>query len=558
MLVAAVLFASLLTAPAQLPGTGVTFDVGLDSAGRPIGFAKNGYDDGPSMSADTRWVAFPGFKILGVGGDAQIYVRERFAGTTQRVTSSPLGAPADGHCWAPAISADGRFVAYQSLAQNLVTSTAGSLWDFQVLVHDRQSGTTEYVSVDPSGQVGKRDSLRPRISHDGRFVAFTSGAEELVAGDTNNASDVFLRDRQTGATTRINVDPNGQELDDSSRLCDMTPDGRFVLFVSFATNLVSPPPPGHQVYLHDRQTGLTELVSVNSAGAPADGGAGLWLGGSGSSVGAAVSHDGRIVSFTSASSNLAPGTFSFILQVYARDRQTGLTEHISSNGAAWEDYAGSAISPDGRHVVYQSAYLGPTFMYLVDRMNQTEELINTTTNGIGLYSWPEEATVAAGGRRVLFEGDSGFRLRDLDAPSPKTYCPAAPLSVGCTPALSFAGKPSVQLSSGFVVRTGPVLNHTIGQFFYGASGATSLPFGGSVLCVRSPLKRVRHTRRTGGAKPPKIKCNGSFDLDFNAYMAAGSDPALIPGVTVWLQGWIRDTGFATLALTDALAFEVLP
>src|SRR5439155_1190150 len=138
---------------------------------------------------------------------------------------------------------------------------------YDVFVHDRLTGTTERVSVDSAGTQGNSDSVDASISADGRFVAFYSSANNLVPGDTNGAEDVFVHDRLTGTTERVSVDSAGTQGNSESFLPSISADGRFVAFYSDATNLVPGDTNGFEdVFVHDRLTGATERVSVASAG----------------------------------------------------------------------------------------------------------------------------------------------------------------------------------------------------------------------------------------------------------------------------------------------------
>src|SRR5207245_298074 len=210
-----------------------------------------------------------------------------------------------------ALSADGRFVAFTSVATNLVAGDANGVSD--VFVHDRQAGTTERVSVDSAGSEGNGASTGVALSADGRFVAFTSVATNLVAGDTNGAADVFVHDRQTGTTERGSVDSAGSEGNGASTGVALSADGRFVAFTSAATNLVAGDTNGvTDVFVHDRQTGTTERVSVDSAG----------IEGNGASAGVALSADGRFVAFTSVATNLVAGDTNGAADVFVHDRGT--------------------------------------------------------------------------------------------------------------------------------------------------------------------------------------------------------------------------------------------
>src|SRR2546430_2734284 len=154
-----------------------------------------GESDGDSISADGRFVTFDSTASNLVGGDTNgvgdVFVRDRKTGKTKRVSVNSHRAQANGESFAASISADGRFVAFLSSGSNLVGGDANGAGDG--FVRDRKAGKTRRVSVDSHGAQGNAASFPPSISADGRFVAFTSLANNLVAGDTNSASDIFAR-----------------------------------------------------------------------------------------------------------------------------------------------------------------------------------------------------------------------------------------------------------------------------------------------------------------------------------------------------------------------------
>jgi Tol biopolymer transport system component len=166
--------------------------------------------------------------------------------------------------------------------------------------------TTTRVSVDSAGGAGNGDSSNASISADGRFVVFCSVAENLVPNDTNNRSDVFVRDRATGLTERVSVDSSGAEGDDnSSSTSAVSADGRFVSFVSDANNLVPFDTNGHKdVFVRDRQSGNTERVSVDSGGVEGNADSGITNEFPLPEYRISMSSDGRLIAFTSYATNL--------------------------------------------------------------------------------------------------------------------------------------------------------------------------------------------------------------------------------------------------------------
>jgi Tol biopolymer transport system component len=155
---------------------------------------------------------------------------------------------------APSISADGRYVAFDSGASNLVPGDSNNAQD--VFVRDRENGTTERVSLASDGAEGNSASGEPSLSADGRYVAFASFASNFASGDGNGTRDIFVRDRESGTTERVSVASNGGEANGRSDAPSMSAGGRYVAFESIATNLV----PGdsniaRDVFLHDRSGG---------------------------------------------------------------------------------------------------------------------------------------------------------------------------------------------------------------------------------------------------------------------------------------------------------------
>jgi len=270
------------------------------------------------------------------------------AQSTTRVSVKTGGTEAiTGGSSTPALSADGRFVAFESQAYDLVSGDTNNATD--IFVHDRQSVVTTRVSVASGGGQSDSVSIRPALSADGRYVAFDSVATNLVPGDTNGWSDVFVHDRQTGVTTRVSVDSAGGQGSDASYRAAISGDGRYVAFESFSPNLVANDLNGqYDVFVHDRQTGVTTRVSVTSGGAEASGG------GSG---GPSISADGRYVSFESGAVNLAPGDLNGTYDIFVHDRQTGATERVSvaSGGTEANNFSiNGALSADGAVVAFES------------------------------------------------------------------------------------------------------------------------------------------------------------------------------------------------------------
>ncbi len=226
-------------------------------------------------------------------------------GETERVSVAFDGLEANGQSYLPDMSADGRFVAFGSDASNLVPGDTNDSID--IFVHDRASGILERVSVASDGTEGNSYSFmaaQNSISADGRFVAFASDASNLVPGDTVGR-DIFVHDRDTGTTERVSVASDGTEDATGGSVGFISGDGRYVTF-----NRWKPAWKGFETFVHDRATGTTERVAVASDGTQANQ----------ESFGAAVSPDGRYLAFFGRASNLVPGDTNDARDVFFRDR----------------------------------------------------------------------------------------------------------------------------------------------------------------------------------------------------------------------------------------------
>lgn len=269
-----------------------------------------------SISVDGSYVAFRSWATNLVAGDlndrADIFVRDRQSATTVRVSVASNGAEGNASCfWGPAISASGRYVAFPSIASNLVPGDSNGGQD--VFVRDLVSATTTRVSVTSSGTEcsGGSGSGTPAISADGRFVAFESYASDMVAGDNNGFADIFVHDRMMATTSCVSVNSNGVTGHDVSTLPSVSSDGRYVAFCSYAENLL----PGDMndapdVFVRDQQSGLTRLVNISYLGVQAD--AGL-------QTQPVITADGREVAFTSDARNLVPNDSNADWDVFVRE-----------------------------------------------------------------------------------------------------------------------------------------------------------------------------------------------------------------------------------------------
>ena len=245
----------------------------------------------PALSGDGRYVAF----VCNDGESQHVYAFDRLSLALELVSKSSTGQPGDDPSYAPSITRGGRFVAFASTADNLVGGDSNDKDD--VFVHDRQTGRTIRVSVDAGGDEGDGDSREAAIAADGRWVAFTSKAENLVSDDDNGKDDVFRYDLATGAIERVSVDPSGDEVDKESWMPDISADGSYVVFSSLSDDLAAGDSNGKEdVFRRDMAAGVTIRVSLALGGSDPDE----------FSTGPALASDAPAVAFTSKAQNLVP------------------------------------------------------------------------------------------------------------------------------------------------------------------------------------------------------------------------------------------------------------
>ena len=380
-----------------------------------VSLASGGlYGDGnsgrSSISADGRYVAFYSVASNLVRGDtnhqSDVFVYDRQNDTIKRVSLGSDGLQANEASSAPSISADGRFVAFQSLASNLVPEDTNDEYD--VFVFDRQTDTVQLVSPAFDGSVADDQSLRPSISADGRYVAFSSEASNLVADDTNGMTDVFVHDRQSDTTERVSLAWNGAEGDHNSTWASVSAAGRYVAFYSYASNLVQNDTNGlADAFVFDRQTDTIERVSVASDGSQADGGSSYL----------AISADGRYVAFNSTASNLVDNDTNNTSDVFVFDRDLDTTERVSVAGDGSEtNYAsyGPSISADGRYVAFHSyatnLVSGDTNfrqdVFVYDRQGDSIERVSLAIDGSQANNHSTWTSISADGSYTAFESDA--------------------------------------------------------------------------------------------------------------------------------------------------------
>jgi Tol biopolymer transport system component len=308
---------------------------------------------GVAMSGNGRYVVFSTYatNLIDPEEDTNevpdIYLVDRQTETIERVSIGLEDAEPDNDSWDAAISADGGLVAFASNASNLVEDDSNGQLD--VFVYDRQWSTTERVSVDSSENEANGPSWGPSLSGTGTLVAFISDADNLVANDTNESPDIFLRNRQAGTTERVIALPGGTQNGGGTAISS---DGRYVAFWTEVSLVQEDDNEKLDVYVYDRQAQTVGLVSVDSQGNPGDG----------DSWGVTISDDGRYVAFVSDAANLVANDVNDRCDVFVHDRQTGDTILASpslGDADSWE----TAISGNGEFVVFSSDaanYVGDT------------------------------------------------------------------------------------------------------------------------------------------------------------------------------------------------------
>jgi Tol biopolymer transport system component len=398
--------------------TGVTTRVSVSSSGEE-GNAGSGSMYSVSISADGRYVAFASTASNLVADDtnaaADIFVRDRQTGITTRVSVSSSGEQTNGSSSNPSISADGYHVAFVSDASNLVTGDTNGYSD--VFVHDRQTGSTTRVSVSSAGVQSDSGSggYPPSLSADGRYVAFNSSATNLVPGDHNNSTDIFVYDSHTSTTERVSVDHNGSEGNMDSNSPSISADGRWVVFSSAADNLDAGDDAGFQdVFVHDRQTGGTERVSLSSSGEQ----------GNNMSLVPSISADGRYLTFLSYASNLVPGDNNGHPDIFIRDRLLGTTRlvSVSSDGVQGNAASGhgggtdypAPLSADGRYIAYLSSASNLVSgdannkddVFVYDRLASMTTRISLDSFGIQANNDSTSPSISGDGRIIAFSSSA--------------------------------------------------------------------------------------------------------------------------------------------------------
>jgi hypothetical protein len=302
-----------------------------------------------------------------------------------------------------AVSSNGRFVAFDSAATNLISNDTNSQPD--IFVRDLQAGTTTRVSVASNGTQTDLDSSAPSISADGRYVSFTSEASNLTAVSTQGQNGIYLHDTTSGLTTRVDLAPNGTPANATSSSSSISADGRFIAFSSGATNLM-PSAANGGVFVWDTKAGQMLLASISNDGTTS---------GQGSSP--LISADGRFVAFTSNSASLVTGDTNGRADLFVHDFITGTTTRANVASDGTQDNCGiaftvsTAMSADGRYLSFIScgSTLAPGFTnpngytsaYIHDMITGVTTPLATTPQGV-ILSAGNVGTISADGRFAAY------------------------------------------------------------------------------------------------------------------------------------------------------------
>ncbi len=442
-------------------------------------------DHGISISSDGRFVVFDSNASNLTPGDSNgktdAFLRDRILGTTECISSAPGGGVGDDASSNPAISAYGRFVTFTSAATNLVQGGSNGL--YQVFVRDRLLAVTEIVSVSSTGSQANGWSIRSSISDDGRFVAFESAGSNLVLGDSNGKWDIFVRDRSTDTTDRVSLGDLGQEANNHSGYAEMSGDGRYVVFASDASNLVSGDTNGVSDYfVRDLRRETTERINVSTAGVQDDG--------SGERH-ATISADGRFVAFESDATHLVPGDTTGRSDVFLRDRWSGTTERISVSSAGAQADNVNAFgftSEDGRFVAF---------------MSYATNLVADDTNASPDFYVRDRA--ATGFTSLCNPGVAGV----ISCPCAN---PPASSGRGCDNSGATGGASIVATGAAYlgfdslVFSTSGEVSDAQSTLFEGAGASSAgFAFGQGVRCASGPVARLYTKRaRSGGITAPDL------------------------------------------------------
>ncbi len=374
------------------------------------GVTPDGESSAPSIGRDGRWVAFNSDRTNLTdppegNGKWQIILLDRKKGSYQIASRSSYGDLADNHCEEPAISANGRYVVFSSLASNLCAGDNAGLWD--VFRHDRKTGETLRVSLTVNGMEPNSDCTCPCASADGRYVAYHSNATNLTLFPGNGCRQVFVCDMEAGNIQCLSLGPGGDLGNSDSEFPSINGDGRLVAFESLATNLGCPAAP--QVYVRDRLSGTTTLVSRGHNGQTPDG----------TSFSPHISENGRYVAFASVASNLTATDHGPTTQdVFVLDRkQDKMKQHVVECKGGTQTGGAEGISSNGRYLLIRSTDPGTLFVCVlhVDRDTGKVRVFSCNSKGKEANDSCGYAGLSGNGKYGVFSSDATNLGKDKDS-----------------------------------------------------------------------------------------------------------------------------------------------
>ena len=544
----------------------LTWRMSTDSSG----LAGDGWCRKPSLSSDGDWVAFESTSSDLVAGDtnglSDIFVRQISSGAIERVSVATSGAQADADCEHASISGDGRFVCFESEATNLLDGAPDTNGVRDVFVRDRLLGSTLRVSVPNSGALANGPSgtsglwRGSDISGDGQRVVFQSFASNLVSGDTNQVTDIFLHDLGTQATTLVSRAGAGPA-NGSSQDPVISDDGAFVAFRSSATNLAPGDTNAHaDIYRVQLATFAVTRVSLSTGGLQPDGECGQ----------PDISGHGDFVVFESFATNLVPADTNAQQDIFWHDANSGATERVSltwtgSQNPSWSK--SPSLSHDGTRVAFtsnSSALIqngsGIQSVYLRDRVGATTERWGESSTGAIGFAGSDTASLSAAGTSMAFASLAALEPNDVNnlndiylrrcGPTGTAFCQGLADTCACANAgvggagcdnsqatgggwLVASGLASVQADS-LVLDASGLPNAQPILFFQGTSalgGGFGIGFGDGLRCVGGAVARLGVKTASAGS----ASYGGAPDVPISVRGAIG-----VMGQSLFYQAWYRD------------------
>ncbi|MFI0843310.1 beta strand repeat-containing protein [Mesorhizobium sp. IMUNJ 23232] len=456
--------------------------ISVDSGGT----SANNVATGGVMSADGRYVVFQSTATNLVGGDLNgffdVFLRDTVTGTTTLLSTATGGTQGNNVSSVAAITDDGRFVFFNSTATNLVGGDTNAALD--VFMRDTLTGVTTRVSTASDGSQANGASQNVDVTGNGAFIGFQSTATNLVAGDSNGFSDVFVKNLSTGLVTRVSVADDESQANGNSLVARLSDDGNRASFVSTASNLTANDTNGAvtDIFVRDIAAGTTTLASVSTVGGSGDG----------QSSGASISGNGRYVVFQSDATNLVAGDTNGTTDVFVRDLQTNTTTRVSTatDGSQSNDLSGQAvISADGRYVVFfslasnlvQGDTNGLRDIFLKDMVTGNVTRLSVAADGSELNDLSNTPSISADGRYVTFQTqatDTGVGAEG-NGTGFDVFRISLAASAGADRMIGSDGNDSIDGLAGDDIITGGFGNDTL----TGGAGADSLDGGGGTDTV---------------------------------------------------------------------------